>query len=48
MYFCIEFFMVLDFKVNVRLVVGMTINFFIISLTKVNSLIINSAIITLG
>ena len=28
MYFCIEFFMVLDFKVNVRLVVGMTINFF--------------------
>ena len=28
LYFCIEFFMVLDFKVNARLVVGMTINFF--------------------
>ncbi len=28
LYICIEFFMVLDFKVNVRLVVGMTINFF--------------------
>ncbi len=27
-YFCNEFFMVLDFKVNRRLVVGMTINFF--------------------
>ena len=28
LYICIEFFMVLDFKVNARLVVGMTINFF--------------------
>ena len=29
LYICIEFFMVLDFKVNARLVVGMTINFFL-------------------
>ncbi len=28
LYLCIEFFMVLDFKVNRRLIVGMTINFF--------------------
>ena len=27
-YICSEFFMVLDFKVNRRLIVGMTINFF--------------------